>query len=89
MKTLDRTGVISQSLRVFICGLAGLLPFIGIIPATAAVIRGIRIRRAYSETNPADHYRKWGIALGSLSLLLNLCAVGLAITNALAAASCG
>jgi hypothetical protein len=81
MKPLDRSGVIRQSVSVFLYGAAGLLPLIGLIPAVSAVIRGIQIRRAYSEPNPVDHYRKWGMALGSLCILLNACAVVIVIIN--------
>ena len=81
MKALDRTGVIRQSVSVFIDGIAGFIPIIGIIPATAAVIRGFRIRRAYSDVNPVDHYRKWGMALAGLSILVNFCAVVIAVIN--------
>jgi len=87
MKALDRSGVIRQSVSVFLHGLAGLLPIIGLIPAVSAVIRGIRIRRAYTEPNPADHYRKWGMALGCLCILLNLCAVVITVMNLLAVAT--
>ena len=70
MKPLDRSGVIRQSVWVLIDGIAGFLPVIGIIPSVSAIIRGIRIRRAYSQPNPVDNYRKWGMALGSLCILL-------------------
>lgn len=89
MKPLDRSAIIRQSIWVFIDGLAGFLPLIGIIPATTAIVRGIRIRRAYAGPNPADHYRKWGMALGCLCILLNLCAVLIAITNLIAVANRG
>ena len=81
MKALDRAGAIHQSLHVFVYGFAGLLPVIGIVPATAAVIRGFKIRRAYAEPNPANHYRRWGMALGSLGVLVNLCAIAIVVTN--------
>jgi hypothetical protein len=81
MKPLDRSEIIRQSVSVFICGFAGLLPVIGLFPAVSAIIRGVRIRRAYCEPNPADHYRKWGIALGSLGILVNVCAIVIAIAN--------
>jgi hypothetical protein len=89
MKPLDRSGVIRASVSVLVHGFLGLLPLIGIIPAVSAVIQGIRIRRAYAETNPVDHYRKWGMALGGLSILLNSCAIVIAISNLIAVANQG
>ena len=81
MKPLDRIGVIRQSLTIFICGIFGLVPMIGLLPAIVALDRGFRLRRRYAEPNPADNYRKWGMALGILSLLLNFGATVLAIVN--------
>lgn len=85
MKTLDRAGVIRESLLIFYYGLAGLLPVIGLLPGTVALVRGLRLRRGYAEPNPANNYRKWGMALGALSLLLNSCAAILATFNAISA----
>ena len=79
MKALDRSEAIRQSVSVLIYGFAGLLPLVGLFLAVTAVNRGIRIRRAYSEPNPVDHYRKWGMRLGVLCILLNLCVVAVAI----------
>lgn len=89
MKTLDRTQVIRQSVSVLIRGIAGLVPFVGILPAASAIILGLRIRRAYPGINPVDHYRKWGMALGILFLLLNIYAVGIFVVNLLNQANRG
>ncbi len=89
MKPLDRSGMIRQSVSVFIHGIFGLLPLIGIIPAVSAVIHGIRIRRAYAGANPVDHYRKWGMALGGLSILVNSCAIVITVFNLINAATRG
>jgi len=83
MKPLDRSEAIRQSVSVLIYGFAGLLPLIGIFPAVSALNLGIRIRRGYSAPNPVDHYRKWGMTLGVLCLLLNLWAIAIAISHLL------
>jgi hypothetical protein len=82
MKSLDRAGVIRESVSVLVHGVVGLVPVIGIIPAVSAIIHGIRISRAYREPNPVDSYRKWGMALGCLSVLVNGCATLILVINA-------
>ena len=89
MKALSRSEVIRRSVSVLIYGLAGLLPVIGLLPAVSAVIQGIRIRRAYPEPNPVEHYRRWGMVLGSLCILLNICAVVITVVNLLQQANHG
>jgi hypothetical protein len=89
MKALNRSEVIRRSVSVLIYGLAGLLPVIGLFPAVSAVIQGIRIRRAYAGPNPVENYRRWGMALGTLCILLNLCAVIIIIINLIAVANRG
>ena len=89
MKPLNRSEAIRQSVSVLIYGFAGLLPLIGIFPAVSAVNRGIQIRRGYPGPNPVDHYRKWGMTLGTVCILLNLCAVLIVIKNLFDAANRG
>ncbi|HWC58161.1 MAG TPA: hypothetical protein VHC44_00600 [Verrucomicrobiae bacterium] len=72
MKSLDRIGAIRQSLLVFFYGLASLLPIVGILPAAMSLVRGARLRRAVTGPNPADNYRKWGMALGVCGLLITI-----------------
>jgi len=68
---MDRITAIEKSCTVFICGLIGLLPLIGLIPATYALVSGRQIRVRYREPwNPASWYLKagmWMAALGFLS----------------------
>jgi hypothetical protein len=71
MKPLDRITVIRQSLRVFVCGLASLLPLVGVVSGTCALVSGWRLRRGYQDFNPADNYRRWGMVLGSVGILLS------------------
>ena len=89
MKILDRAGVIRESLLVFYYGLAGLIPVIGLLPATVALVRGLQLRRRTTEPNPAENYRKWGMALGACSLLLNSYAAIVTVINLLNAAQQG
>jgi len=81
--------IFQQSVSMFICGLVGLLPLIGLVLAASAIVNGIRLRRAYSDSNPANRYRKWGIVLGSLGVLLNFCAVAIAIIRLITIANRG
>ncbi len=85
MKPLDRIGVIRQSLAIFIYGIAGLVPVIGLLPAIMALIRGFRLRRRYAEPNPADNYRKWGIVLGVCGILITVYTAMLVVANIIAA----
>jgi hypothetical protein len=71
MKSLERIAVIRQSLGVFICAVIGLVPAIGLFPATYALVRGYRIRRAQREFNPAGNYLRWGITLAVLGILFS------------------
>jgi len=84
MKSLDRIGTIRQSLLVFFYGLASLLPIIGILPATTALIRGIRLRHTITRPNPADNYRKWGIMLGVGGILITIYAAMVIVAHILA-----
>jgi len=73
---MDRITAIEKSCTVFICGLIGLLPLIGLIPATYALVSGRQIRVRYRESwNPASRYLNAGIwmaALGFLSSAITL-----------------
>jgi hypothetical protein len=67
----ERIEVIEKSLRIFTCGLLGLIPVIGLIPAVYAAFAGARLySRHRRDWNPAEAYLKWGmtVALASLGL---------------------
>jgi hypothetical protein len=84
MKPMDRISAIQESVSVFTCGVIGVLPVAGLLHAIYAVVRGIRLRRACSEFNPVDHYRKWGVALGIFGIVFSFCvalAVGLSMAS--------
>jgi len=67
---MDRTTAIRQSLRAFVCGIVGFLPFIGLLPAVYALVCWGRIRAQYgAEWNPAAAYLSWGVRLAVLGLL--------------------
>jgi len=68
--------VIQLSLRAFVCGLLGVIPVIGLLPAVHALYCWGRIRWRYAEQwNPASSYLSWGSALAVLGL--GITAVGM------------
>ena len=75
MNSLNRIGIIRQSVSVFLYGITGLVPIAGIFHATHALVKGFRLQQAYSEPNPVDHYRKWGMALGLFGILISICGI--------------
>ena len=74
MKPLDRISVIQQSLRVFVCGIIGLCPIIGIFPAMWALVGAVRIHRGYHDFNPAAPYAKWGVTFALLGIFVSFLA---------------
>ena len=84
MKSMDRIAAIRQSLNIFICGIVGLVPVIGLLPATIALFGGFRLRREYSAPNPANHYRKWGMVLGICGILISIYTVIFVAANIIA-----
>jgi hypothetical protein len=76
----ERIIVIQKSLRTFRCGLASLLPFVGVVPAACALVGSFQLRRC--ADNPAAKYVKWGRTLGIAGLLLT---TALVIASALSA----
>jgi len=71
------------------CAVVGLLPLFGFFSAVSAIFHGLRIRRNYTETNPANRYRKWGMILGVLGVLLNFCVAAMVIAKLFAIAERG
>jgi hypothetical protein len=71
--------VIQLSLRAFVCGVIGVLPVIGLVPALYALSCWARIRLRYrDEWNPASNYLRWGSILALLGL--GITAVGIPAT---------
>ena len=65
----DRILLIRQSLNIFFCGLAGLIPLIGFVPAITALVRAVRLNARFkSEWNPAATYVTAGVTLALLGL---------------------
>lgn len=71
MTPSQRITVIHKSLRVFHCGLASLLPVIGLFPAACALVGSWQLRR-YTGFNPGRKYAKWGYSLALLGILITI-----------------
>ena len=69
---MDQVSVIERSLRCFTAGLLGLIPLLGLVPATVAVILFHQVRAELEgQWNPAHAHLKWGCVLGWIGLLLS------------------
>lgn len=67
---MDRITAIHKSLRAFVCGVVGFLPFIGLVPAIYALVCWAHVRARYGDAwNPASAYLNWGARLATLGLL--------------------
>jgi hypothetical protein len=75
MNPTERIAIIRKSLTIFICGLFGLVPVIGIIPGIFSMVGWVRIRRHSEDINPAARYAKWGVWLSLLGIFISLLAV--------------
>jgi hypothetical protein len=71
MKPTDRIAAINQSLRVFVCGIFSLCPFLGILPAAMALAGAVKLSR-YRNFNPAARYATGGAWLAALGLVVTL-----------------
>jgi hypothetical protein len=66
---VDRITAIRKSLAVFVFGLIGLLPVVGVVPAGYAVWFSIQVGSKYrNQWNPASAYIRCGAVLGLLGL---------------------
>ncbi len=69
---MDRVRVIERSLRCCTAGWLGLIPLLGLVPATVAVISYHQVRaEAGGNWNPAQAHLKCGYVLGWIGLLLS------------------
>jgi uncharacterized membrane protein len=67
---MDRITAIRKSLTAFVCGLFGLVPVLGFVPAVCALVWWRQVRKRYREPwNPAASYLTWGAVLGAVGLL--------------------
>ena len=84
---MERITAIEQSLTVFVCGIVGFLPVLGLFPAVHALVCWTRVRRKYgSQWNPAALYLRAGALLamvGVLSSILVIAVVSIVIANTL------
>ncbi len=71
MTPSQRITAVQKSLRVFHCGLASLLPVIGLFPAACALVGSWQLRR-YTGFNPGRRYAKWGHSLALLGILITI-----------------
>jgi hypothetical protein len=67
---MDRITAIRKSLSGFVCGILGVFPVIGIIPALCAVSYWSSVRRHYqNQWNPAKPYLVGGLLLALFGIL--------------------
>jgi len=67
---MDRITAIRRSLAAFVCGILGLLPVLGLIPAVWALGLSSAVRSQYrDEWNPAVMYLRAGVILAILGIL--------------------
>jgi len=79
---MDRITAIRKSLSSFGCGLVGVLPVIGLLPALYALFNWYRVRKRYGrEWNPAAAYLHWGALFALFGVMLSaLVAAAIAIS---------
>ena len=76
---MPRIIVIQLSLKAFVCGVIGVLPVIGLVPALYALSCWARVLQRYpDEWNPASNYLRCGSILALLGL--GITAVGIPAT---------
>ncbi len=88
---MDFATAIRKSLTAFACGIVGLVPFVGVVPAVCALFLSARVRRRYRDWNPASVYLRWASVLGVLGIVVTLLAgffVALAIVSSSGGAPC-
>ena len=83
---MDRITAIEKSLTVFVCGIIGFLPVLGLLPAVHALVCWARLRTKYrGQWNPASAYLRAGAVLATLGVvgsMLLIAVVCMAIANA-------
>jgi uncharacterized membrane protein len=85
---MDKIELIESSMRAFLFGLLGIVPFLGIPFALVAVVNSAHIRRrAATQWNPAHRYLFWGMVCArigiTLTLILTILPIGALILNLL------
>ncbi len=70
---MERITAIRKSLAAFVCGIFGLVPVLGLVPAVWTFLSWNAVRLGYAnEWNPACRYLHWGIIMALLGLLNSL-----------------
>lgn len=70
---MDRITAIECSLRGFVCGLFGLLPFLGLAPAVVALICWRKVsNRCRGQWNPAARYLSVGVGCALFGIAMSL-----------------
>lgn len=78
----ERIILIRKSLNIFVCGLIGLTPVIGFIPALFAIVGAVRVRARFRrEWNPASAYLSAGVAMALLGTGITALAGLIAVFN--------
>ena len=78
-----KIAMLKSSMRCFVFGLLGFLPFIGVPFALAALVIGGKIRnREKQYWNAAKPYRVWGLIFGGVTSVLWTIIGGLILYNA-------
>jgi hypothetical protein len=85
---MDKIELIEHSMRAFLFGLPGIVPFLGTPFALVAVVNNARIkRRSITPWNPAHRYLFWGMVCArigiTLTLILTILPIGALILNLL------
>lgn len=84
MTANERIQVIEKSLRIFVCGIAGLIPLIGLLPAVYAIFGGAHLySRWRKDWNPAAAYLNWGMWIGLASTALWLLIAGIILMRSM------
>jgi hypothetical protein len=79
---MDRIQVIQQSIAVFVCGIIGFLPIVGLPTAIYALVVSIRIHFKFrKQWNPATAYLRAGEILAALGLMSSVLILGVILTE--------
>jgi len=77
---MDRIELIQRSLRVFSCGLWGLIPLFGLPMAITALIRNSKLRKlSAGQWNPAGAHLKWGVNCAWLGIFITFIALAVLV----------
>jgi hypothetical protein len=77
---VDQATLIRKSLTIFVCGLIGALPILGLVPGTFALVSALRIHFSSRQTwNPASRYLRVGAALALVGIGVSALIIAAAI----------